>query len=117
MYCPNCKTNTITERSRFSFLLAFLLAFTGLGLVIYILYHIDKKKDRCGQCGVKCLIKQPDYKQNAIAEQLQKGSTQLLPVKLTEPDESKGHFCPNCGSDLGEREDIKYCALCGSGIE
>jgi hypothetical protein len=117
MYCPNCKTNTITERDHFSLLLAFLLAFTGLGLVIYILYHLDKKKDRCVHCGVKCLPKQPDTIQNTVIYPLQNGSNQLLQFKSNEPPKSKVNFCHNCGTDLGEREDIKFCALCGSSLD
>ena len=117
MYCPNCKTNTITERDNFSFLLAFLLAFTGLGLVIYILYYIDKKKDRCVHCGVKCLPKLPDNIQTTSIYPLQNESNQLLQFKPNEPTKSKVYFCHNCGTDLGDREDIKFCALCGSNIE
>lgn len=116
MYCPNCEKNTLTKREDFSFLLAFLLAFTGLGLVIYILYHIDKKKDRCIHCETKCIPKKLNENQTESKYQLQKNTPDSLEYKPIELEKVKINFCHNCGVELGEREDIKYCALCGSNV-
>ena len=118
MYCPNCEKNTLTMREDFNFLLAFLLAFTGLGLVIYILYHIDKKKDRCIHCETKCLPKQLNDPQNGSNSQLQKNNaSSSLEFKPIELEKTKIIFCHNCGEDIGDREGIKHCALCGSGVD
>ena len=86
MYCPSCEKNTLTKREDFSFLLAFLLAFTGLGLVIYILYHIDKKKDHCIHCETKCLPKHLNNNHNTSNSQLQDdnatNSLEFKPIEL-----------------------------------
>ncbi len=118
MYCPNCEKNTLTKRNDFSFLLAFLLAFTGIGLVIYILYHIDKKQDRCVYCGAKCQIRQMKDNQNNSNHQIENNTaSNYLEFKPIEIEKTKINFCHNCGEDIGDREGIKYCALCGSGID
>ncbi len=117
MYCPNCKKNVLTERDDFSFLLAFLLAFTGLGLVIYILYHLDKKKDRCVHCKVKCEPKQLNVIQTDTDYQLEKKAQNSLEYKPIELEKVKINYCHNCGVELGDREDINYCALCGSNVD
>ena len=118
MYCPNCEKITLTKREDFSFLLAFLLAFTGLGLVIYILYYIDKKKDRCIYCETKCIPKQLNDRKNTLNSQLQNNSAiSSLEYKPIELEKVKINFCHNCGVEIGEREGMKYCALCGSSVD
>jgi hypothetical protein len=117
MYCPNCKKNVLTERDDFSFLLAFLLAFTGLGLVIYILYHLDKKKDRCIHCKIKCLPKQLNENNIETDNVLENKTQNSLEYKPIELEKVKIKFCHNCGVELGDREDINYCALCGSNVD
>ena len=118
MYCPNCEKNTLTKREDFSYLLAFLLAFTGLGLVIYILYYIDKKKDRCIHCETQCIPTRLNDHRNTSNSQLQDSNdNNLLEFKPIELEKTKINFCHNCGVDIGEREGIKYCALCGSGVD
>ncbi|MFX1339461.1 MAG: hypothetical protein ACFFDK_12685 [Promethearchaeota archaeon] len=117
MYCPNCEKNTLTKREDFSFLLAFLLAFTGLGLVIYILYHIDKKKDRCIYCETKCLPKQlKDYSNNSNSLMQSISTSNSLEFKPIELEKTKINFCHNCGIEI-DREGMNYCALCGSNID
>ena len=98
MYCPNCQTDTFTKREDFRYLLAFLLAFTGIGLIIYILYYIDKKKDRCVTCDMMCLPRK------SIENQ----------VDSEEPEQTNDN---SKSLEAGEREGIKYCALCGISIE
>ena len=117
MYCPSCRDEVFTKREDFSYLLAFLLAFTGIGLIIYILYYIDKKKDRCVTCDMMCLPRKSIENQIDSEEQEKKNSTPKSPeFKPIELEKSK-NFCHNCGEEAGEREGIKYCALCGISIE
>ena len=117
MYCPSCEKNTLTKREDFSFLLAFLLAFTGLGLVIYILYHIDKKKDRCIHCESKCVPKHLNDQKNTPTPQLQNSSaSNSLEFKPIELEKTTINFCHNCGVEI-DREGMNYCALCGSGVD
>jgi len=33
------------------------------------------------------------------------------PVQINKPN-----FCHKCGAKLGDREDIKFCALCGASV-
>ena len=117
MYCPNCKKNVLTERDDFSFLLAFLLAFTGLGLIIYVLYHLDKKKDRCVYCKMKCEPKQLNENNIDIGYHLENKAQNSLEYKPIEIEKVIVKYCHNCGIELGDREDIHYCALCGSNVE
>ena len=114
MYCPNCKTDTFTKREDFRYLLAFLLAFTGIGLIIYILYYIDKKKDRCVTCDMMCLPRKLIDSPVNSEDQEQKNNTSRSP-ELAQPIEleKSKNFCHNCGEELGERDEINYCALCG----
>jgi len=117
MYCPNCQMDTDTKRENFSYLLAFLLAFTGIGLIIYILYYIDKKKDRCVTCDMMCLPRKSIENQVGSEDQEKIKNTSESPdFKPIELEKSK-NFCHNCGEEVGEREGIKYCALCEISIE
>ena len=117
MYCPSCQEEMFTKRENFSYLLAFLLAFTGIGLIIYILYYIDKKKDRCVSCDMMCLPRKSIDNQVDSEDQEQMNNTSKSPeFKPIELEKSK-NFCHNCGEEVGEREGIKYCALCGLNIE
>lgn len=118
MYCPNCEMNTLTKRGDFSYLLAFLLAFTGLGLVIYILYYIDKKKEYCIHCETKCLPKKMnDHQTTSNSQLIDNNNSNFLEYKPIELEKTKINFCHNCGVEIGDREEVKYCALCGSGVE
>ena len=116
MYCPSCEKNVVTKQGDFSLLLAFLLSFTGLGLVIYILYYLDKKKDLCIHCETKCQTKKLNENQTESKIQLQNDTPYSLEYKPIELEKIKINFCHNCGVELGERENINYCALCGSDV-
>lgn len=117
MYCPSCEKEVLTKRENFSYLLAFLLAFTGIGLIIYILYYIDKKKDRCIACDMMCLpIKSIKNQVDSEVQEEMNSTSKSQEFKPIELEKSK-NFCHNCGEEVGEREGIKYCALCGIGIE
>ena len=102
-YCPNCKRNVIINRGKFSYLLAFLLALTGIGLIIYILYYIDRKPNHCVHCGTVCQV--PKLENQIEQEEHQKGS--IVTKKI--------YYCPYCGERL-EREYAKFCYKCGSKI-
>lgn len=117
MYCPNCQKNVLTKREDFSFLLAFILAFTGIGLVIYILYYIDKKPNRCVHCEALCELKLAHHQQETPQKRLEDNSNAQLEYNPLENKIQKTRFCHNCGTEIADREGIKYCALCGSTIE
>ncbi len=97
-YCPNCKKNVVKEKGSFSFLLAFILAFTGIGLVIYILYYIDQKPKYCEFCRTLC---QPPQLEN------------VTPKLITN---EKVKFCYNCGTEIEYRDEAKICNFCGDNI-
>ena len=106
-YCPDCKKNVETQKKSFSFLTAFLLAFTGIGLVIYILSYLDRKSDRCINCEAIC---QPIQ---LIEEKKQSVETpQVIPKHKVGME---AQYCPNCGESIADhKEDDKFCQLCGS---
>ncbi|MFX1258271.1 MAG: hypothetical protein ACFFAN_10450 [Promethearchaeota archaeon] len=108
-YCPNCKRNVATKRKNFKFLLAFILAFTGIGLIIYILYYVDQKSNRCVHCETICQPFQIVDQSNQNQE-----LEQFIPGKI---ENEKIKFCSDCGAELKQRETIKYCSLCGNNIE
>lgn len=116
MYCPNCEMNIITKRDDFRYLLAFILALTGIGLVIYILYYFDKKKDLCVHCETKCQTKQLKENQTNIKESLQYNTQNSLEYKDSELEKETIEYCHNCGTRIGNRDNIQFCMLCGSSI-
>ena len=108
-YCKNCKKNVSKKRESFSYLLAFLLAFTGIGLVIYILYYIDKKPKYCVYCDTLC-----------DPVQLESNLKETQKVESNEPKllaDNKARFCFNCGTEIDPRNDTKFCYLCGNSIQ
>lgn len=102
-YCPICRKNVMTNRGKFSYLLAFLLALTGIGLIVYILYYIDRKPNYCVHCGTVCKV--PKLENQIEQEEYQKASINT----------KKMYYCPYCGEKL-EREYAKFCYKCGSKI-
>ncbi|MBD3255282.1 MAG: hypothetical protein GF383_09330 [Candidatus Lokiarchaeota archaeon] len=119
MYCPNCQQNVLTRRENFSFLLAFLLAFTGIGLVIYILYYVDKRPDRCLHCYTKCEVKKKleDKTSKTIPkEQLPAPREEQQNMLPSLEENLEATFCPSCGVSINGREGI-FCAYCGNVIE
>ncbi|HEY0088020.1 MAG TPA: hypothetical protein VGB37_04210 [Candidatus Lokiarchaeia archaeon] len=107
-YCPNCKKNVSKKRENFSYLLAFLLAFTGIGLVIYILYYIDKKSKFCVYCDTLC---EPVRLESNLKEpqKIEFNDSKLLAS-------NKVKFCHNCGTEIDYRSETKFCHLCGNDI-
>lgn len=97
-YCPNCKKNVVKKKGSFSFLLAFILAFTGIGLVIYILYYVDQKPKYCEICHTRC---QPPQLEN------------VTPKLITN---EKVKFCYNCGTEIEYRDEAEICNFCGDTI-
>jgi hypothetical protein len=108
-YCPNCKKNVLKKRESFSYLLAFLLALTGIGLVIYILYYIDKKPKYCVYCDTLC---EPVRLESNLKEsqKVEFNDSKLL-------INNKAKFCFNCGIEIDYRSDTKFCHLCGYNIQ
>ena len=107
-YCPICKKNVVKEKGSFSFLLAFILAFTGIGLVIYILYYIDQKPKYCEFCHTLC---QPPQLENK--SQLPKELENVTPKLITD---EKVQFCYNCGTEIEYRHEAEICNFCGDNI-
>jgi len=116
MFCPSCKKNTETKRDNFSYLLAFLLAFTCIGLIIYILYHLDKKPNLCIYCETVCEPRKLDDNQSNSDPQLQAISSKSLEFKSPQPEKLKINYCHNCGTEIDEREELNYCGLCGDNV-
>ena len=108
-YCPTCKKNVYKKRDDFSFLLAFILAFTGIGLVIYILYYIDQTPKYCIICETECIPYQLENQSTNVKE-IEYNNTELI-------TDNKVKFCHSCGGELENRGAIKFCHLCGSNLE
>ena len=107
-YCPNCKKNVEKKKESFSFLMAFFLAFTGIGLIIYILHYLDQKPKYCKICETKCEPLQVDDK-----SQQPKELEMLTPKLITE---EKIQFCHNCGTQIEFRENAQFCNYCGDNV-
>ena len=102
-YCPNCKKNVKKKKVSFSFLKAFFLAFTGIGLIIYILYYLDQKPKYCKICDTKC-------------EPLQFEDKSQQPIDPKLITDEKVQFCHNCGTQIEFREDAQFCNYCGDNV-
>jgi len=58
MFCELCDRPITPVKSKFSWAWFILFCFSGIGGIIYIIYHIlFKKKNRCPLCGTKKLKK------------------------------------------------------------
>lgn len=120
MYCPKCERNVATKEQELNIPLAILLAiFTGgLGLLIYLAIYFDKRH-RCVHCNNVCKTQaindQPisSYQVVASSGQVQKQQT----VLELQPTTGRVKFCYNCGIELSQKEEAKFCPLCGSNIE
>ncbi len=122
MYCPYCKMNVSTKKEDFRIGLAILLAiFTGgLGLLIYVAIYLDKPQNRCTNCNHVCEPRQMIITQSNSNYQLISTSTQIenqKPIVKTQLVEEHAKFCFNCGVELNQRENAKFCPLCGSSTE
>ncbi|MFW9902199.1 MAG: hypothetical protein ACFFDY_13115 [Candidatus Thorarchaeota archaeon] len=121
MYCPKCNMNVYTKKNEFNIGLAIILAiFTGgLGLLIYVAIYLDREhKPRCIHCDSVC-YEQKELEQQSSNYQLISSSQQpehLQTIKKSDHIEEKAHFCYNCGTELSQNDNAKFCALCGSSI-
>jgi hypothetical protein len=107
-YCPTCKKDVAKKKVDFSFLLAFLLALTGIGLIIYILYYIDQKPKYCKICHTKCEPPQLEDKSQETKE-----LEDLTPKLITD---EKVQFCHNCGTQIEFRDEAQFCNYCGDNV-
>ncbi|MFW9999392.1 MAG: hypothetical protein ACFE9Q_16145 [Candidatus Hodarchaeota archaeon] len=119
MYCPKCNTNVYTKKNDFNIGLAIFLAiFTGgIGLLIYVAIYLDKEhKPRCIHCNSVCYeqkeINHPVSSYQVITTSHQLGNQKV--ILESQKVEDKATFCYNCGSELDQSENAKFCALCGS---
>ncbi|MFX1326002.1 MAG: hypothetical protein ACFE8N_13695 [Promethearchaeota archaeon] len=120
MYCPKCERNVATKEQELNIPLAILLAiFTGgLGLLIYLAIYFDKRH-RCVHCNNVCKTQVindypiSSYQVVSSSGQVQKQQT----VLELQPITGRAKFCYNCGVELSQNEEAKFCPLCGSNIE
>ena len=119
MHCPKCNKNVYTKKNDFNIGLAIFLAiFTGgIGLLIYVAVYLDREhKPRCIHCDSVCYEQIEDvqlvsnYQVISNSNQMQ---TQKVIVESYKTD-ANGKFCYNCGSELDQNENAKFCALCGN---
>ena len=121
MYCPNCKTNVLTMREEIDICLVIILCiFTaGFGLLIYLAIYYDKKPIHCVHCKAICRNILPAQTNNhsTLKTKDHKSYQEVKLYKQNEPAiEDQSKFCYNCGVQLSEREELKFCAFCGSKI-
>mgnify|MGYP003565619368 CR=1 FL=1 len=118
MYCPKCEQKVYTKQMPFNVGVAIILAiFTGgIGLLIYVAIYLDREKNpRCIHCNSVCYeqVKEineiSNYQTVSTSHQMQ---NQQLVVETKVENNSK--FCYNCGVILNQREEAKFCPLCGT---
>jgi hypothetical protein len=114
--------NVYTKPNQFNIGLAIILAiFTGgIGLLIYVAVYLDKsQKPRCIHCDSIC-YEQKEENQPSSNYQLVSSPTpsqnEKNTVKPQQVEENPG-FCFNCGSELDNSTNAKFCALCGTSIQ
>jgi len=98
----------------------FLAIFTGgIGLLIYVAVYLDReKRPRCIHCNSVCYaqnITQPSSNYQLITTSNQNQNQKT--VLLTQQVEGKAKFCFNCGVELNQREEARFCPLCGTSTE
>lgn len=121
-YCPNCRSNVFTTRKDINIGICILLIiFTcGIGLLLYLIYYYMQEPISCVHCKSICRP-QVSHVQAVPRVQVsapnQQQVTHFSEIKKDEPVQiNKTNFCHKCGVRLGDREDIKFCALCGANI-
>ena len=104
MYCPQCGKNVLTCREDINLFLAFILVIftSGIGLLIYLIIYYEREPTHCVHCKTVC---EPLYLENST-----ENSGSVTPVHTKD---SSTHYCFNCGVPI-EREETKYCPLCGT---
>ena len=122
-YCNNCKQNVLMVREEFNICLAvILLIFTaGIGFLIYLAVYYAQEPNKCVHCKTICqpiLVSQlPSANQELPNVYHQQQEYNTVKIQETQPVQSKVCYCPSCGTQLGDRPNIKYCAFCGSSVE
>lgn len=62
-WCNSCCQHVSPVRKKFSWVLFLLFCITGIGGIIYIIYHLCKSKNKCPMCGCKVISKSKHEKQ------------------------------------------------------
>jgi len=122
MYCPKCNMNVYAKKNDFNIGLAIILAiFTGgIGLLIYVAIYLDKEhKPRCIHCETICYEQKEDNQPISNYQPVSMPDQSINQEIIIEAQkvEGKPKFCYNCGSELNQSENAKFCALCGSSIQ
>ncbi len=127
-YCPYCQKNVYMKKEDFKVGLAILLlVFTaGFGLFIYLMIYLDKQPNRCIYCGTKCqellLSSSPSAPENS--ESVKSAPYQKVSITTAQTDfpkkqvllQEEARFCMNCGAELENNVDQRYCPACGKKI-
>lgn len=121
MYCPKCNMNVYAKKNEFNIGLAIILAiFTGgIGLLIYVAIYLDREhKPRCIHCDSVCYEQKENIQQSTNYQAINTSHYIENQKVMVEPQQANGKskFCYNCGSELDQSEEAKFCALCGSSI-
>jgi hypothetical protein len=110
--------------------LFFLLLFTGIGWIIYLVIWLLTPEDKCMICGRKTLPARPEIpatiqsqeEPTSIPEQVSAHETYKMPQVTKDTLNSsaqtikkvEARFCPFCGHEVPVGG--KFCANCGSEI-
>lgn len=116
------------KRKEIDVCLAIVLLFTGIGIIIYLIYYFMQEEVRCVHCNSIC--KPLDYKsQDPQQLEYQEPVHEYSPPQNSNMSNTMQHheqevevvgntpkFCPFCGSKLDNR-DQKFCANCGNNLQ
>ena len=122
-YCPNCKQNVLMVREDFNVGLAVILLIfsAGIGLLVYLVVYYAQEPNRCVHCKTICqpvLVNQiASPRQELPNAYRQQEECCTVKIQEKQPAQNKISFCPSCGTQLGDRSNIKYCAFCGASVE
>jgi ribosomal protein S27E len=115
------------KRKEIDVCLAIVLLFTGIGLIIYLIYYFSQKEVRCVHCnsiceplGYQASTRQLEYQEQTQAQYPSSSPQPSYNENYNNPESeimgSAPKYCPFCGSQLDNREQ-KFCANCGNTLQ
>ncbi|MFX0060183.1 MAG: hypothetical protein ACFE85_08750 [Candidatus Hodarchaeota archaeon] len=122
LYCPKCNSNVLTTREEPDIcLMIILLIFTGgIGLIIYLVIYYGKDPIRCVHCKSICKPELVEKESNSSNQEINK-YYEVRPILTIEKEQDNVEFhskyCFNCGVQLDERAELKFCPFCGTKID
>jgi hypothetical protein len=142
-YCPKCQREVTAIRPEMDFCLLFILLFTGIGWLIYIIIYFSQPESRCIICHSHVHERAPNqlpygnqsyanpqinYQQNAYGNvnaapqspyrppQTVNLQTNQVPVNNAAPQRTgEVKYCSYCGAEI--RKDAKFCSSCSAPLE